>query len=82
MPLCKESSFIPEKVLIVSKLSRYHHEKLLEPHLNEEQFKTKLLENGFDYEVLRASYEANETVKNKVIKLFKKLNVKYEIVDR
>lgn len=77
-----ESSFVPKKVLIVAKLSRYHFEKLREPELNETQLKLKLIERGSDYDAMRASHFATKAVKDEVIQILQKMNVEYKIIDR
>ncbi|XP_043686477.1 NAD kinase 2, mitochondrial isoform X1 [Vespula pensylvanica] len=76
------SSFVPKKVLIVAKLTRYCFEKLREPSLNEEQFKNKLLEKGSDYDLLFDTYRATKDIENEVTKILNKLNIEYKKVDR
>lgn len=80
--LRNESSFVPKRVLIVAKLSRYHFEKLREPNLNDEQMKLKLLERGSDYDTMIASHMATKHVKNQVIEVLKKMNIEYKIINR
>ncbi|XP_012144689.2 NAD kinase 2, mitochondrial isoform X1 [Megachile rotundata] len=80
--LRSESSFVPKRVLIVKKLSRYHFEKLREPDLNEEQLKMKLQERGSDYELMMASHIATIAVKDEVIKYLKKMNIEYRVINR
>ena len=77
-----ESSFVPKKVLVVAKLSRYHFEKLREPGLNEAELKLKLLERGSDYDALLASHLANKSVVNQIVQVLRKLNMEYRIIDR
>lgn len=77
-----ESSFVPKKVLIVTKLSRYHFEKLREPELNETQLKLKLIERGSDYDAMLASHFSTKAVKDEVIQILQKMNVEYKIIDR
>ncbi|KAG5344169.1 NAKD2 kinase, partial [Acromyrmex charruanus] len=77
-----ESSFVPKKILIVAKLSRYHFERLQEPELSEAQLKMKLIERGSDYDNMFTSHLANKAVENQVIHLLQKMNVEYKIVDR
>ncbi|KAL2717679.1 stAR-related lipid transfer protein 3 isoform X2 [Vespula squamosa] len=76
------SSFVPKRVLIVAKLTRYHFEKLREPYLNEEQFRNKLLERGTDYDLLLDTYRATKDIENEVTKVLKKLKIEYKKVDR
>ncbi|KAL6266728.1 hypothetical protein P5V15_003564 [Pogonomyrmex californicus] len=77
-----ESSFVPKKILIVAKLSRYHFEKLMEPELDEAQLKLKLLERGSDYDAMLASHLATKAVENQVTQILQKMNVEYRIIDR
>lgn len=76
------SSFVPKRVLIVGKLTRYHFEKLREPDLNEEQFKNKLLERGSDYDLLFDTHRATKDIENEVAKVLNKLNIEYKKVNR
>ncbi|XP_024877850.1 NAD kinase 2, mitochondrial [Temnothorax curvispinosus] len=77
-----ESSFVPKKVLIVAKLSRYHFERLREPGLNETQLKMKLIERGSDYDTMLASHLATKAVEDQIIQILRKMNVEYRIIDR
>ncbi|CAL1688206.1 unnamed protein product [Lasius platythorax] len=77
-----ESSFVPKKVLIVAKLSRYYFERLREPELNETQLKLKLMERGSDYDAMTASHFATKAVEDEVIQILRKMNVKCKIIDR
>ncbi|XP_035743987.1 NAD kinase 2, mitochondrial-like [Vespa mandarinia] len=76
------SSFVPKRVLIVAKLTRYHFEKLREPNLNEEEFKNKLLERGSDYDLLFDTYRATKDIENEVAKVLNKFNIEYKKVNR
>ncbi|XP_029052621.1 NAD kinase 2, mitochondrial-like [Osmia bicornis bicornis] len=80
--LRNEASFVPKRVLIVKKLSRYYFEKLREPDLNEEELKVKLEERGSDYDLMLASHIATNAVKNEVIEHLKKMNIEYRVVNR
>ncbi|KAM0732961.1 NAD kinase 2, mitochondrial [Formica fusca] len=77
-----ESSFVPKKILIVAKLSRYHFERLREPELNETQLKLKLIERGSDYDTMLASHFATKAVTDQVIQILQKMNVECKVVDR
>lgn len=77
-----ESSFVPKKILIVAKLSRYHFEKLREPKLDEDQLKLRLLEKGSDYDSMIASHSATKAVENQVTQVLRRMNTEYKIVDR
>ncbi|KZC10879.1 NAD kinase domain-containing protein 1, partial [Dufourea novaeangliae] len=80
--LRNESSFVPKRVLIVSKLSRYYFEKLREPNLSEAEFKKKLLERGSDYETMLGSHMETKTVQDQVIEVLKKMNIEYRLINR
>ncbi|PBC30938.1 NAD kinase 2, mitochondrial isoform X1 [Apis cerana] len=80
--LRNESSFVPKRILIVVKLSRYYFEKIREPKLNEEQFKQKLKERGSDYDSMMISHLATENVKKQVTEVLKKLNIEYKLINR
>ncbi|KAG7201642.1 hypothetical protein KM043_004374 [Ampulex compressa] len=77
-----ESSFVPKRVLIVAKLSRYQFEKLREPDIDEAQLKLRLLDRGSDYDAMLASHLATKDVENQVTQILRKMNVEYRIVDR
>lgn len=77
-----ESSFVPRKVLIVTKLSRYHFEKMQKPELNENQLKLRLMERGYDYNAMIASHMATKAVESQVTEVLRQMNVKYKIVNR
>ncbi|XP_014488410.1 PREDICTED: NAD kinase 2, mitochondrial [Dinoponera quadriceps] len=76
------SSFVPRKVLIVTKLSRYHFEKVREPKLNKNQLRLKLLERGYDYNTMIASHTATKAVEDQVTETLEQMNVEYKIVNR
>ncbi|KAL6442326.1 hypothetical protein ACFW04_002527 [Cataglyphis niger] len=77
-----ESSFVPKKILVVAKLSRYHFERLREPELNETQLKLKLIERGSDYDTMLTSHFVTKAVIDHVIRVLQNMNVEYKIVDR
>ncbi|XP_012220251.1 NAD kinase 2, mitochondrial isoform X2 [Linepithema humile] len=77
-----ESSFVPKKVLIVAKLSRYHFERLREPELNEYQLKLKLIEKGSNYDAMLASHLATKTVEKQVTQILREMNMEYKVIDR
>lgn len=77
-----ESSFVPKRVLVVGKLSRYHFEKLRKPSLSEEELKAQLLERGSDYDAMLISHQRTKDIVNQVTQLLKELNVDYRVVNR
>lgn len=76
------SSFVPKRVLIVSKLTRYNFERLREPGLNEEEFKNKLLRRGSNYESMLSCHHSTKNVESEVVKVLNKLNIEWKKVDR
>ncbi|CAL7946153.1 unnamed protein product [Xylocopa violacea] len=80
--LRNESSFVPRRVLIVAKLSRYCFEKMREPNLSEEELKVKLQERGSDYHAMFANHLISESVKNKVTEVLRKMNIEYKVINR
>lgn len=80
--LRNESSFVPKRVLIVGKLSRYFFEKLREPDLSELELKKKLLERGSDYENMVAVHNVTLNIQHQVINFLKKKNIEYRVVNR
>lgn len=73
---------MPRRVLIVSKLSRYHFEKTREPELDENELKLRLQKRGYDYDAMIASHAATKTVEDQVIKILRQMDVEYRIVNR
>lgn len=80
--LRRESSFVPKRVLIVAKLSRYHFEKIREPDLSDEQLRLKLQSRGSDYDTMWTNHIATKNVTNQVTEVLKKLNIEYKIINR
>ncbi|XP_066603974.1 NAD kinase 2, mitochondrial-like [Prorops nasuta] len=77
-----ESSFVPKKVLIVAKTSRYYMERLREPELSEDLFKHKLIARGSDYDALFAGHMITKDVETRLVNTLKKMNIEYRVVNR
>lgn len=77
-----ESSFVPKRVLIVSKVSKFELEKLRLPDLSDSQLKLRLLERGSNYEAMLANHERNKSVERQVINTLKQMNVDYKLTNR
>ncbi|CAD6241600.1 GSCOCG00009300001-RA-CDS [Cotesia congregata] len=79
----QSSSLVPERVLIVSKVSRYQFERSQEPDIDDREFKSRLLDRGANYDSMLASHEKNKIVEMKLVDtLKKKNNINYQITDR
>ena len=78
---CK-SSFVPKRVLILAKISRYQLEKLANPKLNEAQLKDKLIASGNNYEAIFAGYQRHKATKAKTIEALEHLNIAYRVRNR
>lgn len=75
-------SLVPERVLIVSKVSRYQFERSQEPDIDDREFKSRLLDRGANYDSMLASHEKNKIVERKLVDTLKKNNINYQITDR
>ncbi|XP_043288662.1 NAD kinase 2, mitochondrial isoform X2 [Venturia canescens] len=82
MSIQKESSFVPKKVLVLAKVSRFDFERLREPKLNDKQIETKLLERGSDCKAMLESHRKNKDVVNQAVKTLETLNIEYKLTDR
>ncbi|XP_034939622.1 NAD kinase 2, mitochondrial isoform X2 [Chelonus insularis] len=78
----RESSFIPQRILIVSKVSQLQFERLREPDLDEVQFKSRLIRRGSDYDTMLANHEKNKAVEIQLIDTLKNINIDYKITNR
>jgi len=75
-------SFVPKRVLILSKLSRYEYEKIQKPKLSETELKTALTERGSNYDDLLAMHLINKKVQDTVTKTLNNLKIEYKIINR
>lgn len=73
---------MPKKVLIVTKQSRYHFEKMQKPELNDSQLKLRLMERGYDYNTMIASHAATKAVEGQVTEILRQMDMEYKIVNR
>ncbi|KAH0534241.1 NAD kinase 2, mitochondrial [Cotesia glomerata] len=78
----QSSSLVPERVLIVSKVSRFQFERSQEPDIDDREFKSRLLDRGANYDSMLASHEKNKIVERKLVDTLKKNNINYQITDR
>ncbi|XP_058795973.1 NAD kinase 2, mitochondrial [Phymastichus coffea] len=79
---CFESSFIPQRVLILTKISRYQIERQANPSLSEDQFKQGLLTRGTNYDAIFAGHQRNKATELRTIQALKKQNIDFRIRDR
>ncbi|XP_046735775.1 NAD kinase 2, mitochondrial [Diprion similis] len=77
-----ESSFVPKRVLILTKVSRYYFERLREPNLSESQFRTKLIERGSDYDALLTSHNNDRKRELETKTVLEELNIEYRVTNR
>jgi len=80
--ILRNENFVPRKVLILSKLSRYQFEKLQKPKLSETELKAVLIGRGSDYDNMLATHLVNKNVENQLIQTLKKINAEYRIINR
>ena len=79
----KEStSFVPKRVLVLTKISRYQFEKMREPDLDESLLRLKLKERGSDYEAMLTSHYRNKAAELRTTEVLQNLNIEYKIMDR
>ncbi|XP_008206935.1 NAD kinase 2, mitochondrial [Nasonia vitripennis] len=77
-----ESSFVPKRVLVLTKVSRYQIEKLQNPELSENQLKDKLLSRGTNYDAILAGHNRNKATESRTVEALKNLNITYRVKDR
>lgn len=77
-----ESSFVPKRVLVVTKVSRYQIEKLQNPDLNENQLKDKLLSSGTNYDAILAGHNRNKATEWRTVEALENLNITYRVRNR
>ncbi|KAJ8687196.1 hypothetical protein QAD02_022990 [Eretmocerus hayati] len=77
-----ETSLVPSRVLVLTKISRYQIEKFANPDLDEAEFKSKLLTKGVNYDAILATHLRNKSTKSRIIKTLEKLNITYQVKDR
>ena len=77
-----ESSFIPKRVLVVTKISRYQIEKFFSPDLNEDEFKKRLLQRDINYDAVLAGHNRNKATESRTIETLLNLNICYRIRNR
>ncbi|XP_012262297.2 NAD kinase 2, mitochondrial isoform X2 [Athalia rosae] len=77
-----ESRFVPKRVLVLSKVSRYYYEKLWGPDLNESQLRRRLMDRGSDYDALLASHQNDKEKELATTNILKDLNIEYKVMNR
>jgi len=74
--------FSPEKVLILTKLSRYEFEKLRHADLNEQQLERALRKRGSDYNMLLYHHTIHKNCEALVTKTLEDYNIEAKIINR
>ncbi|XP_057334344.1 NAD kinase 2, mitochondrial [Microplitis mediator] len=78
----QSTSFLPKRVLIVTKVSRFKFERLREPDIDESLFKLRLLQRGSNYDSMLANHEKNKIVERKLVDTLEKNQIEYKITNR
>lgn len=71
-----------DKVLLVSKLSRYEYEKLRHNNLNEQDLEKELRNRGTDFEKMLHHHNLHKKFESNVINTFRKMGMDVEVVNR
>ncbi|XP_014217699.1 NAD kinase 2, mitochondrial isoform X2 [Copidosoma floridanum] len=79
---CHESSFVPKRVLIFKKISRYQIEKNSNPQLNESELKHKLVSGGANYDAIKAVHYRTKETELRVVKALADLDISFKIRNR
>ncbi|XP_011308228.1 NAD kinase 2, mitochondrial isoform X2 [Fopius arisanus] len=82
MVICNHSSFIPKRVLIVSKVSRYQVERIREGDISDDEFKKRVLQRETDYERMVEGHRKNKRVQMQVIETLKKNKIDFKLTNR
>lgn len=78
----ERSEFVPKRVLVLTKISRYQIEKIREPSLDESLLKKRLLERGSNYDAILSTHHKNKLAEQQTIEVLKKNNIEFKIIDR
>jgi NAD+ kinase len=76
------SSLDMKRVLVLSKISRYDFEKLLNPHLNESELADNLKARGTNIDGLRLRHNVHKECTNLVVHAFQSRGIETRVVDR
>ena len=76
------SSFVPKKVLILTKVSRYQVERNAHPLLKEDQLKDKMISEGTNYDLILEGHNRNKDTEKRTAAVLKRFNIEYRIRDR
>ncbi|XP_064112115.1 NAD kinase 2, mitochondrial-like isoform X2 [Macrobrachium nipponense] len=82
VPNLDPSNFKPQKVLILTKLSRYEFEKRRHPELTERELETRLRSRGSDYNMLLYHHYIHKGVENTVNSVFTAAGIETKVVYR
>ncbi|XP_011501082.1 PREDICTED: NAD kinase 2, mitochondrial [Ceratosolen solmsi marchali] len=79
---CRQCPFVPERVLVLTKISRYQIEKQVSPHLNEDRLKSRLIAIGADYDAILSGHLRNKDTLMRTLEALQRLNIECRIRDR
>lgn len=71
-----------EKVLVVSKLSRYEFEKNRFKDLSDNEFERKIRERGTDYDKLMHHHNLHKDFELKVVEAMQSMGIQVRVVNR
>ncbi|KAK3849450.1 hypothetical protein Pcinc_043800 [Petrolisthes cinctipes] len=81
-PHLEPGNFRPQKVLILTKLSRYEFERRRHPELTERQLEKSLRDRGSDYNILLYHHYIHKGVENTVNSVFTAAGIETRVVYR
>ena len=76
------STFLPRKVLVLTKLSRYEFEKLRHADLNERQLEETLRKRGSDYNNILYHHTLHKNCEAMVVRMLAEHNIETKVVNR
>lgn len=71
-----------EKVLVVSKLSRYEYERKKHKHLNDNEFVRELTSRGTDFDRLIHFHKLHKQFETNVVDTFTNMGINVQVVNR
>ncbi|XP_055347079.1 NAD kinase 2, mitochondrial-like isoform X2 [Paramacrobiotus metropolitanus] len=74
--------FQPEKVVVLSKITRYEFERKRYPHLSDRQLAEKLAQKGSDYYTLRELNAYHKNQADKIVRTLRNKGIETHIVNR
>lgn len=71
-----------QKVLIVTKLSRYEYEQQRHPNLSKEQLERHIRDRGSDFEIMMHYHNLHKKFEKKIAKSFQNAGVEVRVANR